>query len=228
MTSEMVKIIKTVIFTLSIFPFFLETLAFATALRYRNHAININKTSNEFFRAIKLRYTNSAKLDISIQNTKCFIEKILLGKDGPLTKVITLDHFCLLITSFNLACMTVFAINGHTDFTYIIAIMSLCFYLFRQACAVEQKSHLITSLVEDYLENTLSHRVNPAREAEGRLRNTVIKRENASGTVAGSAVSAEPEQDNTTKTPSTSKNINTLSKKENSDIIEEVLQEFLA
>lgn len=221
MTLEMIKTIKTVIFTLGIAPFFLELLAFAGTLKYKSYASDISKTSNEALRAIKLRYTNSAKLHISISNPRSFTEKILLGKNGPLKKLITIDHFCLLLVSFNLACMTVFAINGHMDFTYIIAIMSLCFYLFRQACAIEQRSHLVISLIVDYLENTLSHRVNPAREEERRPVNAVKKREDEATAVASSVVPAEPEQCNATETPSKSKN-------DNSDIIEAVLQEFLA
>ena len=58
------------------------------------------------------------------------IEKALLGKGGGIKYLFTIDKICLFIVSINLAVTTIFAIKGHTHFTYIITIMSLCFYLF--------------------------------------------------------------------------------------------------
>ena len=68
------------IFFLAILPFLLEVFALTNILRYRKYATNISKNTNDFFRAIKLRYTNSAKLDINIRSSRSFIEKALLVK----------------------------------------------------------------------------------------------------------------------------------------------------
>lgn len=163
-TDLTIYIIKATIFFLAILPFLLEIFTLINILRYRKYATNIGKNTNDFFRAIKLRYTNSAKLDINIRSSRSFIEKALLGKGGPIKYLFTIDKICLYIVSINLVATTIFAINGHTHFTYIITVMSLCFYLFRQGCALEEHCQLIISMVEDYLDNTLFHRVKPTKE----------------------------------------------------------------
>ena len=164
MTESTIYMIKTTFFFLAILPFFLELFALINILRYRKYATNISKNTNDFFRAIKLRYTNSAKLDINIRSSRSFIEKALLGKGGAIKYLFIIDKICLFIVSFNLVVTTIFAIKGYTHFTYIITIMSLCFYLFRQGCSLESHCQLIIYMVEDYLENTLFHRVKPAKE----------------------------------------------------------------
>ena len=164
MTDLTIYIIKATIFFLAILPFLLEIFTLINILRYRKYATNIGKNTNDFFRAIKLRYTNSAKLDINIRSSRSFIEKALLGKGGPIKYLFTIDKICLYIVSINLVATIIFAINGHIHFTYIITVMSLCFYLFRQGCAFEEHCQLIISMVEDYLDNTLFHRVKPTKE----------------------------------------------------------------
>ena len=164
MTTSTIHIIKAMIFILALFPFFLDIFVLIRILKYRKCAANINKNPNDFFRAIKLRYTNSSKLDIPIRSTKCFIEKCLLGKEGMLKYLYIIDKFCLFIVSFNLAATTLFLINGYMNFTYIITIISLSFYLFRQGCSFESHYYFISSMLEDYLDNTLFHRVKPSKE----------------------------------------------------------------
>ena len=99
MNPETIHNIKIIIFSLSILPFILEIFAFVNILRYRKYASNISKTSNDFFRAIKLRYTNSAKLDISIRSTKSFVERSLLGKGGSINYIFILDRITLFLLS---------------------------------------------------------------------------------------------------------------------------------
>lgn len=210
MTNEFISYLKITIFVSSLVPFLLELICFVTILRYKKYAVNINKNTNDFFRAIKLRYTNSAKLDIPIKNSRSFIEKSLLGKEGSLRHVIFLDRFCLVLVCLNLSGMTILTIKGHINFTYIISIISLCFYLFRQACDIYEHSTLIISLVEDYLENTLSHRVMPAK---------VSKTENITPVIT----EKKPPQV-TAKEPSKNRDSSSY----NNDIIESILQEFLA
>ena len=164
MNSSTIYFIKTTIFILALFPFVLELFAFICILRYRKYATNISKNTNDFFRAIKLRYTNSAKLNIPVRSSKSFIKKVLLGSEGLMTYIFTIDRLSLFITFINLFASVAFAIKGHTNFTYIIAIMSISFYLFRQGCALEAHSDFIISMTEDYLDNTLYHIVKPIRE----------------------------------------------------------------
>ena len=164
MNPNTIHIIKIIIFSLSILPFILEGFAFLNILRYRKYASNISKTANDVFRAIKLRYTNSAKLDISIRSTKSFVERSLLGKGGSINYIFILDRITLFILSINLTAATIFALTGHTHFTYIISIMSLCFYVFRQGCSIDTHIQFISSMVVEYLENTIYHKIKPTKE----------------------------------------------------------------
>ena len=164
MNPETIHNIKIIIFSLSILPFILEIFAFVNILRYRKYASNISKTTNDFFRAIKLRYTNSAKLDISIRSTKSFVERSLLGKGGSINYIFILDRITLFLLSINLTAATIFALTGHTHFTYIISIMSLCFYVFRQGCSIDTHIQFISSMVVEYLENTIYHKIKPTKE----------------------------------------------------------------
>lgn len=229
MTFEMTEIIKEIIFVLALIPFFMEFTILLLSFKYKSIASNISKSTNETFRAIKLRYTNSAKLGIPVKNADSFVTKSLLGKEGPLGKILGADRFSCLMVCFNLFWAIIFAMKNHSRFTYIIAVMSLCFYIFRQACAVEHRVKLITALTEDYLENTLWHRLNPS-QSRGQIHvDKPLPKKNvdiAETPVAASSLSTEnrtaaaPLQP-LKKTPSQS-----LSD-DNNDIIEAVLQEFL-
>lgn len=166
MNSSTIYLIKTVIFFLTLSPFLLELIAFICILRYRKYSINISKNTNDFFRAIKLRYTNSTKLEIPIRSSRSFIEKVLLGKDGLMSYIFVLDRFSLFISFICLGCTSIFTIKGHINFTYLITTLVISFYLFRQACALEIHLEFIISMTEDYLDNTLYHRVKPINEQE--------------------------------------------------------------
>ena len=164
MNPEKIYIIKIIIFSLSILPFLLELFAFINVLRYRTFASNISKNTNDFFRAIKLRYTNSAKLDISIRSTKSFVEKSLLGKEGIIKYIFILDRITLFLVSINLIAVTIFAVIGETHFSYIIFILSLCFYIFKQGCSIDAHIQFIASMIVEHLENTLYHKTKPSKE----------------------------------------------------------------
>ena len=166
MNSSTIYLIKTIIFSLALSPFLIELFAFLCILKYRKYATNISKNTNDFFRAIKLRYSNSAKLDIPIRSSRSFIQKVLLGKDGLMSYIFVLDEFSVFISFICLGCTSIFTIKGHINFTYLIAIMVVSFYLFRQACALDTHLEYIISMTEDYLENTLYHRVKPVRETD--------------------------------------------------------------
>ena len=164
MNPEKIYIIKVIIFSISILPFLLELFAFINILRYRTFASNINKNTNDFFRSIKLRYTNSAKLDISIRSTKSFVEKSLLGKEGVIKYIFILDRITLFLVSTNLVAATIFTVIGETRFSYIIFILSLCFYLFKQGCSIDTHIQFIASMIVEHLENTLYHKTKPSKE----------------------------------------------------------------
>lgn len=178
MNSSTIYLIKTTIFILTLFPFILELFAFICILRYRKYATNISKNTNDFFRAIKLRYTNSAKLNIPVRSSKSFIKKVLLGKEGLMTYIFTIDRLSIFISFINLFASVAFAIKGHTNFTYIITILTISFYLFRQCCSLEAHCDFIIAMVEDYLDNTLYHRVKPINENEATTASTIRKNNN--------------------------------------------------
>lgn len=164
MNNSTIYLIKATIFYLAVFPFILELFAFICILRFRKFATNINKTTNDFFRSIKLRYTNSAKLDITIRSTRTFVDRSLLGKGGAINYIYILDRITLFFVSINLTSGVIFLIAGHTYFSYIIAIMSFCFYIFRQGCSIDTHIQFISSMIVEHLENTLYHKTKPQKE----------------------------------------------------------------
>ena len=233
MNSSTIYLIKTIIFSLALSPFLLELFAFICILRYRKYAINISKNTNDFFRAIKLRYTNSTKLEIPIRSSRSFIEKVLLGKDGLMSYIFVLDRFSLFISFICLGCTSIFTIKGHINFTYLIAILVISFYLFRQGCALETHLEFIISMTEDYLDNTLYHRVKPVKEQEFSIpalhkRSKIIDNKsqtNNSNTYPTSVLSSEVSSDassdiNNSTEPSVPAATN--------HIIESILHEFLS
>ena len=223
MNPETIYIIKIIIFSLCILPFILEIFAFINILRYRKYASNINKTTNDFFRAIKLRYTNSAKLDISIRSTKSFVERSLLGKDGSIRYIFLLDRITLFLISINLTAATIFALTNHTHFTYIISIMSLCFYVFRQGCSIDTHIQLISSMVVEHLENTLYHKIKPAKE---RSPLKIIPDKNAKTCEISTTNLGAPSP--TTKENDSYSPDSTVTPAVTNHIIESILQEFLS
>lgn len=220
MNPETIHNIKIIVFSLSILPFLLEIFAFINILRYRRFATNIGKNTNDFFRSIKLRYTNSAKLDISIRSTKTFVEKSLLGKDGSLSYIFILDKIALFLVSINLIATTIFAGTGHIHFTYIISIMSLCFFVFRQGCSLDTHIRFIESMIIEHLENTIYHKIKPSKDRSA-LKimplsdSKKIQTKEALGQV--SSINAKDEHNlDTSATPAATNHI-----------IESILQEFL-
>ena len=169
MSSSTIYLIKTIIFSLAISPFLIELFAFISILRYRKYAINISKNTNDFFRSIKLRYSNSIKLEIPVRSSRSFIQKVLWGKDGLMSYIFVLDQFSIFISFLCLGCTSIFTIKGHINFTYLISIMVVSFYLFRQACSLDVHLEFIISMTEDYLDNTLYHRVKPTKEKDSSI-----------------------------------------------------------
>lgn len=221
MNPETIHNMKIIIFSLSILPFILEIFAFINILRYRKYASNINKTTNDFFRAIKLRYTNSAKLDISIRSTKSFVERSLLGKGGTINYIFILDRITLFLVSINLIATTTFAFMGHTRFSYIVFILSICFYLFRQGCSIDTHIQFISSMIVEYLENTLYHRTKPSKER-------------TSANIVPISIKSEKSIDNTSTNSPTPKDKASCGLNDEATpaatnhIIESILQEFLS
>lgn len=217
MHNSTIYLIKTTIFSLTLLPFLFELFAFIRILRYRKQATNISKNNDDSFRAIKLRYTNSSKLNIPIRSSKSFVQKVLLGKDGQIAYIFILDKLALFISFINIGCSTIFAIKGHTNFTYIITIITISFYLFRQACALENHCDFIASMIEDYLDNTLYHRIKPAKNNEPSIIMPVKNNE---------------PKDNSSKDksakPSPTPNENDSIAANSNHIIESILHEFLS
>lgn len=225
MNEETLNLIKTIILVAALIPFIIELIALMLSVKYQGIAKNPGNMDHEAFRALKLRYSNCAKLGIPIKNTKCFVEKSLTGKASPLGKMILADRIGCVLFSLVLAVSsfsTIYSANTNlTDFTYSVMAFSFCFYLFRQACAVDKKADHIVTLTADYLENTLSHRLNPSSE-------TTRRQDPGDSGKSSDKKETPPSSDNTPKQCTTGNSIsNKESKKDSSDIIESVLQEFL-
>ena len=228
MNSSTIYLIKTIIFSLALSPFLLEIFAFICILRYRKYATNISKNTNDFFRAIKLRYSNSAKLDIPIRSSRSFINKVFLGKDGLMSYIFVLDRFSVFVSFICLGCTSIFTIKGHINFTYLIAIMVVSFYLFRQACALDAHLEYIISMTEDYLDNTLYHRVKPVREPDS-SKSLPQKRSKTVEIESYDNNKVYPINDTAKEACTPSNNVNSqITPTATNHIIESILHEFLS
>ncbi len=216
------KIIEFSRYTLPIMlglAFALQLWIFIFCTRYKKNALNMNNTNKELFRSIKLRYTNSTKLNIPLLDTNSFVEKYFYGKGGPFRLACNIDRFSgFLLCS---ALMTTIALyvrdySSNARVTAFIGI-AVCFYIFRAILSTEKQMHLAITYTTDYLENTLKHRINPEP-----LRST--------RTLVETSKKNQAECNNTTATSKTTNNIANphTSTPADTDIIEAVLQEFLA
>ncbi len=213
--------------------FALQFLTYILCTSYKKKAANIHNTNKELFRSIKLRYTNSAKLNIPLADTTSFVEKYFYGKGGPFRLAQGLDRFSGYMLCASLIATTALYVRSYSSITRMTAFMSMaiCFYIFRAALSNDKQMQLAISYTTDYLDNTLKHRLSPEP-----LRNTRSNTEASNDNVCSSNVTAIRDNtvdntgDNTTKTSSKNsiKNSSETYIEENSDIIDAVLQEFLA
>lgn len=220
-------VLNTTIFfliTMTAIPFILEAIAFILTLNYKRAAININKTDKEALRAIRLRYINSSKLGIPVENSKSFVSKSLYSKDNPLGRVLFMDRLGCLISCLNLICAAFFIIQNHSERSYPLLVMCLSFYIFRMACSLEQRCNHIVSIITDYLDNILAHRINPSKKEARRDNTSVI------ASASSPAINSTPTDNENHKPelkPTLQPALASVNMQANSDLIESVLQEFL-
>lgn len=241
MNAEIYNILKIILVITAALPFLIESIIWIISIRYKKISANPGKTENQVFRAIKLRYTNSSKLGIPVQDTRSYITRSLCGKEGPLSRLLTMDRLCCLISCICLLSGIAMGLYGHMRLALSLSGTVAAFYIFRLACAIEYNTYLVVSLTEDYLENTLSHRISPADSA---ARKPVV----ANASVSLSQTESRAEKDDTSEEAFEGKNVDDtpagrnakktlldsidisdlLLKNDNADIIEYVLQEYLA
>ena len=212
-------------------PFALQIFAYIICIGYRKAACDIHNTKKEIFRSIKLRYTNSAKLGIPLKDARSYVTKYLYGQGGPFKFSAILEKMSSFI--YCLALMTTIAmfLRHITDFNRMIAILaaSFCFFIFRTAFSVHRQMELTVEFAVDYLENTLKHRLAPEKVRAINTTNYASK-ENINAPEIPSSSNVTPEKPSSDVIPISQKKKDVIIDipKENSDIIEAVLQEFLA
>lgn len=240
MTTEIINIIQRALSVMIALPFAFQLWTFILCSSYKNAAVNINTTNREIFRSIKLRYTNSAKLNIPLSDTDSFISKYFYGKGGPFRFISRIERTSGLLLCTALLATTALYARGYANVTRMVTIISasICFYVFRSTFSTAKQMELTIYFTRDYLDNTLKHRLTPSN-----LRTRNVKSdssdskeiENVAPTSSSTSdnLTIEPADDKhtATKQSHTSTNIINISdelQNENSDIIEAVLQEYLA
>lgn len=241
MNAEIYNILKIVLIVAVALLFFIESIIWIITARYKKISANLGKTENRVFRAIRLRYTNSSKLGICVQDTHSYVIRCLCGKGGPLGRLLTVDRLCCLISCICLISGIAIGLYGHMRLALSLSGTVAAFYIFRQFCALDYNTTIVLSLTEDYLENTLSHRISPADSA---ARKQVV----ANASVSLPQTESRAEKDDTSEEAFEGKNVDDtpagrdakktlldsidisdlLLKNDNADIIEYVLQEYLA
>lgn len=234
MNTETIRILQKTLTIMAAFPFALQLWSFILSNRYKHAALNIQTTQKELLRSIKLRYTNFAKLGIPLLDTESFVSKYFYGNGGPFIAINRLERVSAIIQCASLLGTTAFYIRDYCDISRMIAFISasLCFYIFRLTLSSDKQMALAISFTIDYLDNTLKHRVSlePLRNAKSDASTTsnhnVEKVAQTDNIKAQTTANAD-----ITNTPLSNEKIIDISRSlinENSEIIEAVLQEFLA
>lgn len=143
---------------------------------------NFSKTKSKFVKQVKLKYENSYKLNLNINNNEAFVDKLLsnykicgISLHGFRKVSGTLGIFCVILLGFQAALGVVAGISLTEQFWNglhgVIALILLVF-----SCRVidlKYKHEVVRTNLLDYLENSLKNRmiheyVNVAVVEEGR------------------------------------------------------------
>lgn len=201
--------------------FAFQLLTFILCTSYKKKAADIHNTNKELFRSIKLRYTNSVKLSIPLLDTNSYVEKYFYGKGGPFHLAYNLDRFSGFLLCTSLITTTALYVRNFASTTRLNAfiVVAISFYIFRAALSTEKQMQLTVSYTTDYLDNTLRHRLSPEP-----LRTTKVNTEAAADKAAINEDTYIAEKSASNKFSDMSNS----AQEDSSDIIEAVLQEFLA
>lgn len=240
MNTDIYEIINCAINICVALPFAMHIFSYIICGSYKKAACDIHNTKKEIFRSIKLRYTNSAKLGIPLEDAKSYVAKYLYGQGGPFRVLAIIEKIACFI--YCLALMTTVALflRDIADANRMIAVLaaSFCFFIFRTAFSIHRLMELTVEFSVDYLENTLKHRLSPEK-VRTTATSTPEHTANITKVTYKEDIKATEEPDSSNTIPDKSySDIIPISKKkrdvsidipqENSDIIEAVLQEFLA
>lgn len=203
--------------------FAFQLLIFILCTSYKKKAADIHNTNKELFRSIKLRYTNAVKLSIPLIDTNSNVEKYFYGKGGPFHLAYRLDRFSGFLLCTSLTATTALYVRDFVNTTKVISFIAIavCFYIFRETLSNERQMQLTISYTTDYLDNTLRHRLTPEPL---RKTNTNLNAETTDDRIIENNNELKSDKADTSKVMDISKS----SSKEKSDIIEAVLQEYLA
>lgn len=230
MNTDTLHIIQRILTVLVAIPYALQLWGFFVGNRYKNAARDIHTTNREIFRSIKLRYTNSARLNIPLSDTDSFISKYFYGKGGPFRHIANLERISAILCCLALLGTTALYVRGYAGITRMVAMIAatLCYYIFRCALSTEKSMELTLSFTKDYLNNTLKHRISPEpmRHVKGDAPATTADVENVAPVKPD--IAAEKAESLKAATDDKVIDITRTLNNENSDIIEAVLQEFLA
>lgn len=221
-------------------PFAMHIFAYIICGGYKKAASDIHNTKKEIFRSIKLRYTNSAKLGIPLEDAKSYVTKYLYGHGGPFRVLAIIEKIACFI--YCLALMTTVALflRDIADASRMIAVLaaSFCFFIFRTSFSIHRLMELTVEFSVDYLDNTLKHRLAPERVRVAATSTPELSANTTKVTYKEDGkTTEEPDTSNRIPDKSYSDIIPISSKKrdvsidipqENANIIEAVLQEFLA
>ncbi len=216
MSTELINMLHRTLSVMVGLPFAFQLWIFVLCTSYKRAAANIHTTNKEIFRSIKLRYTNSSKLNIPLSDTDSFVSKYFYGNGGPFKLVSRIERTSCILLCITLLSTTALYVRDLTDTSHMVAIIaaSICFYIFRSALSTERQMSLTVAFTRDYLENTLKNHLNPDKF---RTRN------NKNDTNDSSKIKdVVPSNSNITK------DISETIKNDDSEIIEAVLREFLA
>lgn len=191
------------------FAIFFEFLDWLWLNKLYRAAQNMQAVSHKLLKQILLRFTNCAKLNIPIVNTSAFVKRYLenytfLGFHYGFFKELG-TFFSMLGVGFSLLGIYLYS-DTFYQYGVFTVLCSIIYAFFCQFMNHEKQTGNIVTLITDYLDNTLCHRITPQ----------ITKREPESPAAATQEPIHQP-------TPPKSNSIS----RENEDVIFSVINDFL-
>ena len=140
----------------------LETLGFVRLQFFYQACRNIQQAKHALLKQILLRFTNCSRLNIQICNTSAFVKRYIYNYSVVGLHYNTLEKFSVLCVILGLLCTTFGTFRYgetfyHSGLLYIL--LSIVYVLFGHLLDTEALTEQCVSVITDYLDNTLNHRI---------------------------------------------------------------------
>ena len=140
----------------------LETVGFVRLQFFYQACRNIQQAKHALLKQILLRFTNCGRLNIRIRNTSAFVKRYINNYSVAGFHYNTLEKFSVFCIILGLLCTTIGTFRYGETFYHsalIYILLSVIYVLFGHFLDTEALTEQCVSVITDYLDNTLNHRI---------------------------------------------------------------------